>query len=128
MGLRICIYKTPQRVRSIYDFKQKVLKKNGVTIKLRNGELVGNCFVRGNYIFHLVVNPKYRKNGYGALLIKTAEKVIKQNGYDRAMLIPADNSPSLRKYYSSLGFIGFTGKEKDYEEEDMEFWRMWKIF
>ena len=62
------------------------------------------------------------------ILLNAAEKIIKQNHFKCARLIPQDNEEKLRKYYSSLGYTGHSKNEPGYEEEDKEWWIMTKSF
>ena len=128
--MKIKLYsKSNQRVRSIINWKKTYhpIVDPEVVFKLRNkGELIGSCYIVKDFIYSLVVNPKYRKNGYGRKLLSAAEKTIKKNGFKKAKLIPQDNEPKLRKYYSSCGYFGFNGNEIGYEEEDKTWWVMEK--
>lgn len=117
-----------QRVRSI-NWKKSYhpIVDPEVVFKLRNkGELIGSCYIVKDFIYSLVVNPKYRKNGYGRRLLLAAEKAIKRNGFKKAKLIPQDNEPKLRKYYSKFGYTGHDVNEPGYEEEDKFWWVMEK--
>lgn len=126
MGLRKCRY-TSGTVRSIYDWNKKIKVENAVIFKLRaNGALVGSCYVRGNYVYNLCVNPKHRKHGYGEILLGMAEKEITRTRHDKILVVPADNELKLRKWYERLGFSGHSENEPGYEEEDKEWWVMWK--
>ena len=127
--MKVKVYKN-QRIRSVVDWKKTYYPIDipDNVIKIRNkGELIGSCFIRGCFIYGLVVNPKYRKNGYGKILLSKAEKLIKKHGYDKSMLVPQDNEPKLRKYYSACGYTGYSGNEPGYEEEDKTWWVMKKI-
>lgn len=120
-----------QRIRDIFDWHCDLnipASKTVTVIKARDGSnLVGSCYVEAGMIKCLVVNPKYRGKGYGKKLIRTAEKVMKQQGLKVCQIIPQDNEPKLRKYYSSLGYKGFSPDTLGYEEEDKTWWVMEKI-
>lgn len=125
--MKIKIYKNG-RTRSSLNWN-KTLKADGFVIKLRDkGTLLGSCYVKDEFIWSLVVNPKYRGNNYGKVLLDTAEKIIKQNHFKCARLVPQDNEEKLRKYYSNLGYTGHSKNEPGYEEEDKEWWIMTKSF
>lgn len=116
------------KTASIMDFnwKRKKLTIPVTLIKLReNSNLIGCCYVSYNWIFNLIVNPKFRKQGYGKKIIDAACKIIWKK-YKYVNLVPQDNDSSLRKYYSSLGFIGYSENEEGYEAEDKNWWTMWK--
>lgn len=126
--MRVKISKN-ERVRSIFNWKSyRPIKKPDLIFKLRDkGNLIGSCYIIENFIYGLVINPVYRGNGYGKLLLNKVEKEIRKNGYKSARLIPQDNEPKLRKYYSNLGYIGYSGNEDGFEEEDKTWWIMEKI-
>lgn len=116
------------KTASIMDFnwKRRKLTIPIKLIKLRdNSQLIGCCYVSHNWIFNLVVNPKFRGNNYGKIIVDAACKEIWKT-YNKVMLTPQDNEPKLRKYYSSLGFSEYSKSEKGYEEEDKTWWAMWK--
>ena len=126
VGLRKCLYATGG-VRSVYDWNKKIKVRGATILKLRIGNsLIGSCYIRQNYVFSLCVNPKYRKHGYGEALLDMASKEIAKKGYDKMLVIPADNEPKLRKWYGKLGFSGYSEDEPGYEEEDKEWWVMWR--
>ena len=123
--MKLKIYKGG-RARRVFDWNETV-KVEDTILKLRNkGKLLGSCYVRDDFVYSLVVNPKYRGNDYGKLLLTAAEKVIKQNHFKCAKLVPQDNEEKLRKYYSSLGYTGHSKDELGYEEENKEWWIMYK--
>ena len=95
-------------------------------IKLYNkGVLLGSLCIKENWIYNLVVNPKFRFNGYGKKLIKKAEKIISRK-YKTINLTPQDNDESLRLFYSKLGYSGYDETSPGYEEEDKSWWVMSK--
>lgn len=115
----------PVSIRSLDWFKYK-LKEEAIVIKLRDkGKLIGNCYIKENIIYGLVIKSQYRKNNYGKILLDKACKMIWKK-YKTAKLIPQDNEIKLRNYYSKLGFKGYSKTDKGYEEEDKEWWWMWK--
>jgi GNAT superfamily N-acetyltransferase len=116
---------TNQRIR--FDDWRESKKTFGYTIlKLKSGnELIGNLLIEGNWIYTFSINPKYRRLGYGKMLLSKAEKIIAKD-FKEVKLTPKDNDPDLRKYYTNLGYSGYTGNEPDYVAEDKTFWIMTK--
>jgi len=116
-----------QRVRSVYNWNRSFkLDKRFQVIKIRHkGELIGNVAVEKDFIYFLIVNPKFRNRGFGKLLISEAEKIIFKK-YNQVNIVPRDNDEELRKYYSFLGYIGHSKNEVGYDEADKFFWTMTK--
>ena len=122
--MRIKFYKNKTRARSIFNWN-KSFKKN-FFLKLKNkSNLIGTCYLKDGFIYSLVINPKYRNKGYGKLLLKAAEIRLRKLNYKMVKLIPQDNDDSLREFYSKQGYIGLD-KHPDYEEENKEWWIMYK--
>lgn len=103
----------------------KMFYPNGTPIIIKEKEIIASCYVRNNFIYSLVVNPKYRRMGYGSKLLKLAEEQIKKN-YKCSKVVPQDNDLKLRDYYSKNGYLGFSKSETDYIDEDKYWWIMWK--
>ena len=115
-----------QRVRFDNWDESKKTSNEDTILKLKNGsELIGNLLIVGNWIFNFSINPKYRRMGYGKMLLSKAEKIIAKD-FKEVKLTPKDNDPELRKYYTKLGYSGHTGNEADYVAEDKYFWTMTK--
>lgn len=125
--MKIKSYKSNQTSYRSLDWSRK--KKNDnfdLVVKIYNkGSLLGSLCIRENWIYNLVVNPKFRFNGYGRKLIKEAEKIIGKK-YKTINLTPQDNDESLRLFYSKLGYSGFNKNTPGYEEEDKTWWKMFK--
>ena len=114
------------RAVSNWNKKCRFKNKKATIFKIYGrGHLIASCYIANNWIYNLVVNPKYRNKGYGKALLKEAEKEILKK-YKTVNLTPQDNDPKLREFYSKLGYSGFTGNEPGYEEEDKTWWVMTK--
>lgn len=113
------------RVKSIFNWNLSYKLETGILIKLYDHGLKAQCIIKEDCVYSLVVNPKYRKLGYGRKCLRKAEQIISQK-YDTVFLTPQDNDDNLRNYYSNLGYIGYTGKEAGYEVEDKSWWWMHK--
>lgn len=113
------------RIRNL-DWKTSHKAKKGTIIKLYDKHnLVGNCLIESNWIYSLVINPKYRNNGYGSKLLEIAEKEIFKK-YDAVCLIPQDNKTELREFYSKNNYVGFSLTEQEEHEGEKDYWMMWK--
>ena len=124
--MRYRILKSNQsRVRCL-NWKKTVKIEADKIIKLYDPYLIGSLYIKENWIYNLVVNPKYRNKGYGSKLLKIAEKEIFKK-YNKVRLTPQDNNDSLRKFYSKNGYEGYSKDNPYYEEEDKGWWEMWKL-
>lgn len=113
------------RVRCL-NWKKTVKIEADKIIKLYDPYLIGSLYIKENWIYNLVVNPKYRNKGYGSKLLKIAEKEIFKK-YNKVRLTPQDNNDSLREFYSKNGYEGYSKDNPYYEEEDKGWWEMWKL-
>ena len=113
------------RIRCL-NWKKTVKVEADKIIKLYDPYLIGSLYIKENWIYNLVVNPKYRNKVYGSKLLKIAEKEIFKK-YNKVMLTPQDNNDSLREFYSKNGYEGYSKDNPYYEEEDKGWWEMWKL-
>lgn len=94
-----------QVIRKVEDFNvRKVTHPESTVLRYWNDDLteeIAQVVIQGNYIFYVIVNPDYRKQGYGAKIVQDATSIVKGDAY----LIPQDNKPELVKFYESLGFV-----------------------
>ena len=124
--MKIKVYKSNQTSYRSLDWSRKKNINFDSILKIYNkGSLLGSLCIRENWIYNLVVNPKFRFNGYGKKLIKEAEKIISKK-YKTINLTPQDNDESLRLFYSKLGYSGFNENTPGYEKEDKTWWKMFK--
>ena len=125
--MKIKVYKSNQTSYRSLDWSRKKKNMNFDSILkiYNNGVLLGSLCIRENWIYNLVVNPKYRFNGYGKKLIEKAEIIISKK-YKTVNLTPQDNDESLRLFYSKLGYSGYDENSPEYEEEDKTWWVMSK--
>ena len=113
------------RIRCL-NWKKTVKVEADKIIKLYDPYLIGSLYIKENWIYNLVINPKYRNKVYGSKLLKIAEKEIFKK-YNKVMLTPQDNNDSLREFYSKNGYEGYSKDNPYYEEEDKGWWEMWKL-
>ena len=124
--MRYRILKSNQsRVRCL-NWKETVKVEADKIIKLYDPYLIGSLYIKENWIYNLVINPKYRNKGYGSKFLKIAEKEIFKK-YNKVRLTPQDNNDSLREFYSKNGYEGYSKDNPYYEEEDKGWWEMWKL-
>jgi ribosomal protein S18 acetylase RimI-like enzyme len=114
-----------------------------------NGKgLIGQCFVSlagirhdladGStraYIYGFRVQPQYRNQGVGTLMMHTIETDLKKRGFQQATLNVGQNNPDARRFYERLlytvigsdpgwwSYIDDKGKRRDVHEPA---WRMIK--
>lgn len=86
------------------------------------GEAIGHVFVHTNkndkgFIFNLEVNPKYRRQGYGWILIDDA--VRRFGGED--LTVDADNTPAINLYLQ-YGFTIYKKGQWHYDPPKDELW------
>lgn len=62
--------------------------------------------VKAAYIYAVATDEKMRGRGLGALLMKDAEKYLRDLGYDAVLLVPA--SAGFRVYYEKIGYSTVT--------------------
>lgn len=100
-----------QVIRTVGDFNvRKVTHPESTVIRYWNDDLteeIAQAVIQGNFIFYVIVNPNYRKQGYEASIVKDAASLVEGDSY----LIPQDNKPELVKFYEKLGFVIFSRNE-----------------
>lgn len=93
-----------QVIRTIEDFfKRRITYFDCTVVRYWNDDLtdlIAQAVVRKNFIYYVVVNPNYRKQGFGSKLIKDAIVMIPGDVY----LSPQDNDENLINFYKKLGF------------------------
>jgi GNAT superfamily N-acetyltransferase len=72
------------------------------------GEVVGAVSIdRKNFypcIGHLVVDPRWRRQGYGRMLLRFAEAHVRHQKFPAAFLWHAESEDGLAKFYKSCGY------------------------
>lgn len=93
-----------QVIRTIEDFsKRRITYFDTTVVRYWNDdltELIAQAVIRKNFIYYVVVNPNYRKQGFGSKLIKDVVAMIPGDVY----LSPQGNEKSLINFYKKLGF------------------------
>ena len=101
-------------------FAKAVKKLGGVAIDLyRSGELVGQSVIYKlspgssvlGIIYYIAVLPRYRGQGYGKVLLASAEEVLSMGGADYFLAtISGDNDASINMF-RSMGYRLYSWKE-----------------
>lgn len=93
-----------QVIRKVEDFNvRKVTHPESTVVRYWSDDLtteIAQAVIQRNFVFYVIVNPEYRKQGYGAKIVLDAVSLIKGDAY----LIPQDNQEHLIHFYENLGF------------------------
>jgi ribosomal protein S18 acetylase RimI-like enzyme len=86
-----------------------------------NGEIVGQIFVQlspsrsrrkgkptTGYLQSFRIKPHFRNRGIGTRLIEQAEEVLKEHGFQRAVIAVAQDNLDARRLYERQGYSVFT--------------------
>jgi ribosomal protein S18 acetylase RimI-like enzyme len=68
-------------------------------------------------LWQLAVLPALQSRGLGTLLIRVAERRIKDRGLRRAELAVEENNPRARALYEHLGYVAYGHKPDAWDEE-----------
>ncbi|MGB5745728.1 MAG: GNAT family acetyltransferase [Desulfobacterales bacterium] len=107
------------------DIERKVeVDRNLFLVGIINGKIVAT--VMGGYeghrgwINYLAVDPEYRNNGYGRLIMREVEKRIRAKGCPKINLQVRESNEAAIKFYKSLGYSddSVIGLGKRLEEEE----------
>ena len=101
------------RENTVYKFSELYTKDElpfGIAMLDDENNLIGFCVFKIEnlkkypefypWLSDLMIIEKYRKNGYGKLLVNEAEKILKCLGYD-TLYVWTDQAPD---FYKKLGF------------------------
>lgn len=64
-----------------------IFKKRILVAVTEDDIIQGMVLVKGCRVGHLFIRPKYRSQGIGTMLLKTAEKLVRQKGHDHVQLV-----------------------------------------
>ena len=85
---------------------------NTCFIAEKDGKLVGVIMAgndgRRGYIYHVAVNPSFRKQGIGSMLIKTALDALKQLGISKVALVVFEKNEYGNAFWEEQGFTART--------------------
>lgn len=68
------------------------------------GTILGTFNGRRGWIYHLVIDPKFQKNGYGSMLLQKSEKALKNLGATKIILGVWLNDNEVLNYYQKRGY------------------------
>lgn len=77
-----------------------ILEENGKMI----GAVIGAYNGRRGWIYHLAIDKKYQKKGFGSFLYKTVEKKLKDQGATKILLGVDYSKLKITSFYTKHGF------------------------
>lgn len=94
--------------QSHWDAKSKQTPES-ILVAERDGEILGCILIIRDkwtsFIFRLAVKKKYRSQGIGSELMKTAEKQLQQSGEDEVAIFVNEDDEALHEYYQKRGYL-----------------------
>ncbi len=89
---------------------ERFLKRNPETCFVAEniGEVIG-VIIAGNdgrrgYIYHIAVNPEYRRKGIAKALVNSALKVLRDLGINKTALVVFERNADGNAFWESIGF------------------------
>lgn len=90
-----------------------------ILVAVKNNKVVGTISIledgRMAFIFRIAVTKKERRQGIATMLLKEAERILKQKGLKKVSILVSEKVKELWNYYEGLG----------YNRGSMHLW-MWK--
>ena len=92
------------------NLKRKIERDpDSILVAVVDGRAVGSVYIVAEpwcaFIFRLVVRKDYRKTGTSSLLMKEAEKILKEKGIKWVSVFVEDSKEDLKKYYEKRGYV-----------------------
>lgn len=91
--------------------KRITQREDSIIVATNNDEIVGCIYIVDDIIpliFRLAVKKEYRKKGIGKMLIKEAEKRLKENGHTEVAIFVHEENDELKKWYGRQGYEQFS--------------------
>lgn len=89
---------------------ERFLKRNPETcfVAENSGEVIG-VIIAGNdgrrgYIYHIAVNPEYRRKGIAKALVNSALKALRDLGNNKTALVVFERNADGNAFWESIGF------------------------
>ncbi len=89
---------------------ERFLKRNPETcfVAENSGEVIG-VIIAGNdgrrgYIYHIAVNPEYRRKGIAKALVNSALKALRDLGINKTALVVFERNADGNAFWGSIGF------------------------
>lgn len=89
---------------------ERFLKRNPETcfVAENSGEVIG-VIIAGNdgrrgYIYHIAVNPEYRRKGIAKALVNSALKALRDLGINKTALVVFERNADGNAFWESIGF------------------------
>ena len=96
--------------RSLSDIKRKLEDSAELFFvgEIEDREVIATCMAgydghRG-WVYYLAVDPKFRRQGIGAKLMKHAEKVLRDHNCPKIDLMVRDSNRSAIEFYQQIGY------------------------
>lgn len=92
------------------DIERKLgVQPEGLLVGLTGGELVATCMVgydghRG-YVNYLAVSPRHRREGFGAAMMKEAERLVAAAGCPKVNLQVRTTNLEVLAFYRRIGYV-----------------------
>lgn len=91
------------------NLDEKIRRNPGsILVAEEDGKVIGNIFVVedgwGSWLFRLAVDESRRKQGIGTMLLRDAEKLIKQRGIKEVALLVDVKKEHLKAFYQKRGY------------------------
>lgn len=89
---------------------ERFLKRNPETcfVAENSGEVIGVIIVgndgRRGYIYHIAVNPEYRRKGIAKALVNSALKALRDLGINKTALVVFERNADGNAFWESIGF------------------------
>ena len=100
-------------IRSVDDSKEGVerfLRRNPTTsvVAVQNGRIVGNILCghdgRTGFLYHVCVDPGYRKHGIGYRMVRAAVKALQREGVSKISLIAFKSNQVGNAFWQGIGW------------------------
>ncbi len=97
-------YRKEHYNESVEKFNNSALKNN-LFIFAKNSEIVGICFLDGNILDTIVINPKFQGNNYGSIILNyMSDYIINNKKYDTVFLYVITQNERAHKFYLKNGY------------------------
>lgn len=104
-GLQVKEYKTEKE-----EFLTMIMRNpTSCLVGIESGKIIGSVFAvfngRRGWIYHMAIDPKCQKKGYGTKLLQQAEKELAKLGAHKALLGVAFSNMQAVSFYTKNNYI-----------------------
>ncbi|MFW6029936.1 MAG: GNAT family N-acetyltransferase [Halanaerobiales bacterium] len=97
-------YRKEHYNESIEKFNNSALKNN-LFIFTKNSDIIGICFLEGNILDTIVINPRFQGNNYGSIILNyMSDYIINSKKYDKAFLYVVTQNERAHQFYLRNGY------------------------